>query len=151
MQRCAHAGNDLDLHGSFARQLWTELGIVKTDRIRLEFMRQTKKLGLPDLTAPKTLRHLFATTLQDANVDPLIRNELMGHSPASTIEDISLGMTATYTHTRLDTKRRQLEMAFEQNLISRIALEWRISQDPRILGGSAQRLLESTNECRHND
>ena len=111
-----------------ARQLWTELGIVKTDRIRLEFMRLTKKIDLPDLTAPKTLRHLFATTLQDANVDPLIRNELMGHSPASAIGGTSLGMTATYTHTRLDTKRRQLEMAFEQNPISRIAMEWTAAQ-----------------------
>lgn len=107
-----------------ARKLWTELGIVKTDRIRTEFMRLTKVIGQSDLTAPKTLRHLFATALQDANVDPLIRNELMGHAPASAIGGNSLGMTANYTHTRLDTKRRQLEMAFEQNPITCIANEW---------------------------
>jgi integrase len=97
---------------------------VKTDRIRTEFMRLTKVIGQSDLTAPKTLRHLFATALQDANVDPLIRNELMGHAPASAIGGNSLGMTANYTHTRLDTKRRQLEMAFEQNPITCIANEW---------------------------
>ncbi len=107
-----------------ARTLWTEMGIVKTDRIRTEFMRLTKVIGQSDLTAPKTLRHLFATALQDANVDPLIRNELMGHAPASAIGGNSLGMTANYTHTRLDTKRRQLEAAFEQNPITRIASEW---------------------------
>ena len=107
-----------------ARRVWTELGIVKTDRIRLEFMRLTKQLGVPDLTAPKTLRHLFATTLQDANVDPLIRNELMGHTPASAVGGSSLGMTTTYTHTRLDTKRSQLEAAFAESPVSRIAAEW---------------------------
>ena len=111
-----------------ARTLWTELGIVKTDRIRTEFMRLTKAIGQPDLTAPKTLRHLFATALQDANVDPLIRNELMGHAPASAIGGNSLGMTANYTHTRLDTKRRQLETAFEQNPIASIASEWSATQ-----------------------
>lgn len=37
-----------------------------------------KAIGLPETTAPKTLRHTFATALKDANVDPLIRNELMG-------------------------------------------------------------------------
>ncbi len=110
----------------FARTLWTELGIVKTDRIRTEFMRLTKAIGQPDLTAPKTLRHLFATALQDANVDPLIRNELMGHAPASAIGGNSLGMTANYTHTRMDTKRRQLESAFETNPISGIAKEWAV-------------------------
>lgn len=100
-----------------ARALWTEMGIVKTDRIRTEYMRLTKVIGQPDLTAPKTLRHLFATALQDANVDPLIRNELMGHTPANATGGSSLGMTATYTHTRIDTKRRQLEAAFENNPI----------------------------------
>jgi hypothetical protein len=28
------------------------------------------------------LRHLFATALQEANVDPLVRNLLLGHAPA---------------------------------------------------------------------
>ena len=58
-----------NVKAQFALRLWTEWGIVKTDRIRTEFMRLTRQIGQPDLTAPKTLRHLFATTLQDANVD----------------------------------------------------------------------------------
>jgi len=39
----------------------------------------TKRIGLSGHTAPKMLRHMFATTLQEGRVDPLIRNELMGH------------------------------------------------------------------------
>ena len=39
-------------------------------------------MRLKEVTAPKTLRHTFATILQDGNVDPLIRNELMGHAYA---------------------------------------------------------------------
>ncbi|MDB5341885.1 MAG: hypothetical protein JWP89_262 [Schlesneria sp.] len=100
-----------------SRGLWNEMGIVETDRIRIEYMRLTKMIGQPELTAPKTLRHLFATALQDANVDPLIRNELMGHTAASAIGGNSLGMTANYTHTRIETKRRQLEQAFERSSV----------------------------------
>ena len=115
--------------------------------------------------------------------DPLIWNELMGHSPASAIGGTSLGMTATYAHpigyqaatvrTRPKTmspfaprkralsrsERRQtaesfldrfLEMAFEQNPISRIAMEWGISQSHRVFGSSGQRLSKSMNEGPHN-
>lgn len=38
-------------------------------------MRVMSAIGRPEITAPKTLRHTFATTLQDANVDPLVRND----------------------------------------------------------------------------
>jgi hypothetical protein len=42
----------------------------------------------------------------------LIRNELMGHAPAAFgLSGAVLGMTAVYTHTRPETKRRQLEEA----------------------------------------
>jgi integrase len=102
-----------------SRGLWNEMGIVETDRIRTEYMRLTKVIGQPELTAPKTLRHLFATALQDANVDPLIRNELMGHAAASAIGGNSLGMTANYTHTRIETKRRQLEETFQDSTVLR--------------------------------
>jgi integrase len=57
--------------GRLARRLWGELGAVKGDRIRTEFMRLTRAIGLPGLTAPKVLRHVFATALQEGRVDPL--------------------------------------------------------------------------------
>ena len=88
-------------------------------------MRLTKAIGSPEVTAPKTLRHSFATSLQDANVDPLIRNELMGHSPGC-VSGLggTLGMTAIYTHTRPETKRRQLEDALRARPAAAIAKTW---------------------------
>ena len=80
-----------------ARTSWRDVGSRKEDGIRKEFMRIPSFLGQPELPAPKTLRHTFATSLQDANVDPLIRNELMGHAPGSvSLGGRSLGMTAIY-------------------------------------------------------
>lgn len=107
-----------------ARTLWTDLGAVRTDRIRTEFMALTKRIGLPDLTAPKALRHLFATALQDGNVDPLIRNELMGHAPAGGgSPNGGLGMTGMYTHNRPATVRRQLEGALRNRPATLVAKE----------------------------
>ena len=103
-----------------ARTVWRDLGALKTDRIRVEFMQLTSPIGLPGATAPKLLRHMFATGLQETNVDPLIRNELMGHSPGGNRGNgTALGMTATYTHTRPETRRKQLEAA----LLCRPAVE----------------------------
>ncbi|QDV52127.1 tyrosine-type recombinase/integrase [Gimesia fumaroli] len=96
-----------------SRTIWRDCGALKTDRIRTEFIRLTKQIELPRFTAPKSLRHLFATYLQDGNVDPLIRSELMGHSISATNgASHGLGMTATYTHSRPETKRKQLVKAF---------------------------------------
>ncbi len=67
---------------ALAQTVWRDLGALKADSIRHEFIPLMRAIGLPEITAPKTMRHTFATMLQDANVDPLVRNELMGHSPA---------------------------------------------------------------------
>lgn len=78
-----------------ARSVWRDAGSIKTDHIRKEFMQLTKAIKTAHVTAPKTLRHLFATTLQDSNVDPLIRCELMGHAIGSSRNSQhGLGMTA---------------------------------------------------------
>ena len=107
---------------TIARGVWRDAGAIKTDRVRNEFMRLTRQIELPQLTAPKSLRHLFATSLQDANVDPLIRCEVMGHSVGRT--GGGLGMTANYTHTRPETKRNQLEAALRQRAALNVAIEW---------------------------
>jgi integrase len=100
---------------AIAQFLWRDLGALKEDWLRKEFMQITRSIGAPDITAPKTMRHTFATSLQDANVDPLVRNELMGHAPAYLgMYGGGLGMTAVYTHTRPETKRRQLEAALAE-------------------------------------
>ena len=91
------------------------MGALDNKTIHIEFGRVTASIGLAGVTAPKTFRHTFATVLQDGNVDPLIRNELMGHVPTkSRSPGGGLGMTAVYTHTRPDTKRRQLEAALAE-------------------------------------
>jgi integrase len=81
-----------------ARSVWLDAGMVKADAIRTSFIRLMKKIGHPESTCPKSWRHTFATLLQDANVDPLIRQQVMGHRPTNSN---GLGMTANYTHTRV--------------------------------------------------
>jgi site-specific recombinase XerD len=88
-------------------------------------MKLTSAIGLPHVTAPKTLRHLFATRLQEANVDPLVRNELMGHVPMGEGRAKGpLGMTAVYTHTSTATVRSQLERAMQARPASDVVREW---------------------------
>jgi integrase len=73
-------------------------------------MRIADRLNLPGATCPKSWRHTFATLLQDANVDPLIRQLTLGH--AFTSGGIgALGMTSIYTHTRPETQQREIERA----------------------------------------
>ena len=111
--------------GCLARRLWQDLGAVKGDRIRGEFMRLTRGIGLPGCTAPKVLRHLFATALQEGRVDPLIRNELMGHVAAGQrTAGHGLAMTAVYTHTRPETRRQQLEAALAPRVAVAVARAW---------------------------
>jgi hypothetical protein len=70
-------------------------------------------------------RHLFATALQEGNVDPLIRNELMGHVAAGDrTAGHGLAMTAVYTHTRPATRRKQLELALESRPALAVARAW---------------------------
>lgn len=104
--------------------VWRDLGALKEDWVRKEFMALTSLIGRQDVTAPKTLRHTFATILQDSNVDPLIRNELMGHAPMAQTASGGLGMTTIYTHTRPETKRRQLDQALSKLLAVESVGQW---------------------------
>jgi integrase len=94
-----------------ARRVWWDAGAVKADAVRISFVRVMKGLGHPEATCPKSWRHSFATLLQDANVDPLVRQETLGHRPTS---GAGLGMTASYTHTRPETQREQIERALRR-------------------------------------
>ncbi len=58
-------------------------------------------------TCPKSWRQTFATLLHDANVDPLVRQITLGHSPTAASEG-ALGMTSVYTHTRPETQKREI-------------------------------------------
>jgi integrase len=110
---------------ALAEKLWRQQGRIREDRVRLEFMGLTRRLGLNTWTAPKMFRHLFATALQEGNVDPLIRNELMGHVAAGDrTAGHGLAMTAVYTHTRPATRRKQLELALEGRPALAVARAW---------------------------
>jgi integrase len=91
-----------------ARTVWRDAGAAKADAVRTSFLRITKAIGHPEATCPKNWRQTYATLLQDANVDPLIRQITLGHKPTT---DNGLGMTGTYTHTRLATQHQQTEQA----------------------------------------
>lgn len=96
-----------------ARLAWRLMGAVEEDRVRTEFIRVAKRAGLVGQSAPKIIRHQFATALQEGRVDPLIRNILMGHaSSENRAAGHGLGMTAVYTHSRPEVIRKQLESAF---------------------------------------
>src|SRR5262245_46653326 len=56
-----------------ARAAWRDAGAICPDHIRTSFLRIARAIGRPEATCPKSWRHSFATLLQDANVDPLIR------------------------------------------------------------------------------
>jgi integrase len=93
---------------TLAKKLWWDAGAVKPDQLRVSFVRAAVAIGHPESTCPKSWRHTFATLLQDANVDPLIRQQVMGHKPSL---GGGLGMTANYTHTRPETRKEQIEAA----------------------------------------
>jgi integrase len=95
-----------DGRAKIAEAIWHEAGTLRLDRIRLSFIRIAQAIGLAGATCPKSWRHSFATLLQDANVDPLIRQITLGHAPSG--GEGALGMTSVYTHTRPETQRREI-------------------------------------------
>lgn len=56
-------GSERRLRHAAAKTLWRDLGALKEDWVRKEFMRLTKAIGLPEVTAPKTLRQRRRTGL----------------------------------------------------------------------------------------
>jgi hypothetical protein len=89
-------------HARLCRSVWRDAGAVSVDAVRQSFMQITRKIGRPELSCPKSRRHTFATLLQDANVDPLIRQITLGHKVSNDSRG-ALGMTSVYTHTRPET------------------------------------------------
>jgi integrase len=96
---------------NLARTVWRDAGATKADTVRMSFIRIATLIGLHGATCPKSWRHTYATLLQDANVDPLVRQRVLGDSPAT---GTALGMTSAYTHTCPETLRAQVEGAFWQ-------------------------------------
>ena len=116
-QRISHAdsGSVLTLSQTMeeklARAVWREAGVIRSERVRTSLIRTAKSAGLKQSSCPKSWRHSFATLLQDANVDPLIRQVTLGHKPSEDARSGGLGMTGVYTHTRATTQKREIERA----------------------------------------
>ena len=92
-----------------ARSAWRNAGALNGDDIRNSFIRIAQYAGLSAATCPKSWRHTFATLLQDANVDPLIRQLTLGHKPTNLSE--GLGMTGRYSHSRPETQKSSIDRA----------------------------------------
>jgi len=75
------------------------------DQIEGEFGKLAVELGWPPSATLKDLRHLFATTLNNAGVPDGYRRYLMGHSP---------GKAAILAYTHLDQLRRHYSTAIRQ-------------------------------------
>src|SRR5262249_50703002 len=104
-------GGELTREGRLrlAQQVWQDAGAFDPDMIRRSFLRIARRCGLASVTCPKSWRHTFATLLQDANVDPLLRQITLGHQPAGA--GGALGMTGVYTHSRPETHAREIRRA----------------------------------------
>jgi len=105
--------HDLDRRGRLhaAQNLWRAAGAFDPDQIRNSFIRIARRCGRPQATCPKSWRHTVATLLQDANVDPLLRQITLGHKPAGA--GGALGMTGVYTHSRPETQAREITRALQ--------------------------------------
>ena len=106
-----HAGRPLSRgeEGKVLQRLWRDAGATAEDRVRNSFIRVARRVGL-EATCPKSWRHTFATLLQEANAEVLVRQITLGHKPSS-MEDSVLGMTGHYTHTTPELQRREIERA----------------------------------------
>jgi hypothetical protein len=45
-----------------AGTIWRDLGAIDNDMVRREFIDVMERIGMSQITAPKTLRHTFATS-----------------------------------------------------------------------------------------
>lgn len=115
--------------------VWKDAGAIKTDDVRTSFIRLATRTGLA-ATCPKSWRHTFATLLQEANVDLLVRQETMGHRPSA--PDMSaLGMTGVYTHTSPAFQRSEIERALRLREASLELVHSRLAVRSAPAGGSA--------------
>lgn len=100
-----------DAWSRVARGAWRDAGAFDADQIRRSFIRVARRAGLNEATCSKSWRHTFATLLQDANVDPLIRQITLGHQPTN--GSGALGMTGVYSHSRPNTQVREITKAMQ--------------------------------------
>lgn len=77
------------------------MGQIPEKRVRDEFMAVTTEIGCPEFTRVHDLRHVFSSRAQEAGMNPILVQEMLGHA--------TLDMTRRYTHLGMDTKREALK------------------------------------------
>ncbi|HTU92242.1 MAG TPA: tyrosine-type recombinase/integrase [Gemmataceae bacterium] len=77
------------------------MGQIPEKRIRCEFMALTAQIGCPEFTRVHDLHHLFTSRAQAAGINPILVQEMLGHT--------TLEMTRQYTHLGMETKREALQ------------------------------------------
>ena len=82
-----------------------DAGGLDYDQVQSEFAKLAGMLGWPASATLKDLRHLFASTLNNASVPEGYVRYLMGHAP---------GKAALVAYTHLDQLRRHYSAALEQ-------------------------------------
>lgn len=82
-------------------QFCRTMGQIPEKRLRCEFMAITRRIGCPEFTRVHDLRHLFSSRAQAAGINPILVQEMLGHT--------TLEMTRRYTHFDMDTKREALQ------------------------------------------
>jgi len=81
------------------------LGQIPERALRTEFMALDERIGCPEFTRVHDLRRLFSSRAQELGINPLLVQDLLGHS--------TLEMTRRYTHLGLDSKREALRRLTE--------------------------------------
>jgi integrase len=99
------------------------VGQIPEKRLRCEFMELTGRIGCPEFTRVHDLRHLFASRAQAADINPILVQEMLGHT--------TLEMTRRYTHLGMETKRDALRRLAQTQPVEAMAGEQprRIDQD----------------------
>jgi integrase len=87
------------------------VGQVPERAVRGEFMKLTKEIGCPEFTRVHDLRHMFSSRAQAAGVNPILVQDMLGHT--------TLDMTRRYTHLGMETKRAALHSVLQLNEIQR--------------------------------
>src|SRR4029453_4466151 len=77
-----------------------KVGQIPEKRVRIEFLNLTQQIGCPEFTRVHDLRHLFSSRAQAAGVNPILVQEMLGHT--------TLEMTRRSTHLGVEPKREAL-------------------------------------------
>lgn len=98
--RSSNGGENREKEAPLAKRLWADMGAMNGNEYRRTFARIAARIGRPDVTKPHIWRHAMASVMQMGDMDPLMRQEILGHA--------SLETTRLYTHPNVETMGMQM-------------------------------------------